>query len=270
MNPCSRGVSALRFSWWRGAGVTSSSCALGCPDRSRSYWPLCRNCSFDLARAGREGRRLVAPNRTTDSASSIRSSSQVFVDERGRRAKYLRRGGAALGALLLAYLVLLGTGFFGTPWVPSISLPFFGKALPEKSGTSRVDSSRPEPSAEAERPSSLERAAPAPAVPAQAPRRVVRLARSPRLQPARVQLIGASLLLARPPTQQEPESKANGRGQRPKARKDAFATRPPGRARGRDAREGPGKVKAKEHGLSRGKGRGASGSPGHKKRPAAS
>lgn len=59
----------------------------------------------------------------------------VFVDDGGRRARWARRAGSAVGMLALAYLVLAGAALAGAPWVPRAALPSAGSVGPRRSST---------------------------------------------------------------------------------------------------------------------------------------
>lgn len=54
----------------------------------------------------------------------------VFVDEAGRRARWLSRTGTLLGAVMVLYLVAVGGSFAGAAWVPRLPLPGVGVVVP--------------------------------------------------------------------------------------------------------------------------------------------
>jgi hypothetical protein len=54
----------------------------------------------------------------------------VFVDDTGRRHRTVRLTGWILGAVMLAYLALLGISLVGSPGVVPLSLPAIGRLLP--------------------------------------------------------------------------------------------------------------------------------------------
>jgi hypothetical protein len=54
----------------------------------------------------------------------------VFVDEEGRRARWVRRAGTGVGLACLAYLLLLGAALVGVPWVPRAQLPGVATVTP--------------------------------------------------------------------------------------------------------------------------------------------
>src|SRR5437763_11703760 len=54
----------------------------------------------------------------------------VFVDDTGRRHRNVRLIGWVLGAVMLAYLALLGISLVGSPGVVPLSLPAIGRLLP--------------------------------------------------------------------------------------------------------------------------------------------
>ena len=56
--------------------------------------------------------------------------SPVFVDDSGRRHRFVRVVGWCLGILMLAYLALLGISLVGSPGLVPLSLPAIGRLLP--------------------------------------------------------------------------------------------------------------------------------------------
>lgn len=62
---------------------------------------------------------------TTDAAPA-----PVFVDDSGRRHRFVRLVGWCLGILMLAYLALLGISLVGSPGLLPLSLPAIGRLLP--------------------------------------------------------------------------------------------------------------------------------------------
>lgn len=70
----------------------------------------------------------------SDAAPTGGGGRPVFVDDTGRRARIVRPVAAAAGALVMAFILMVGSSLFGAPWVPKLSL---GVPRPEP-GSTRV------------------------------------------------------------------------------------------------------------------------------------
>jgi len=69
-----------------------------------------------------------APGHTGVPASD--APTPVFVDDSGRRHRFVRGFGWALAAVVTVYLALLGVSLVGSPGLVPLSLPAVGKVLP--------------------------------------------------------------------------------------------------------------------------------------------
>jgi hypothetical protein len=68
--------------------------------------------------------------------ASARRDAPVFVDESGRRARWMRRAGAGFGVLFVAYLALVIAGLMGASFVDKIGVPRLGRLDREPSEAS--------------------------------------------------------------------------------------------------------------------------------------
>jgi hypothetical protein len=57
------------------------------------------------------------------------SRDQVFVDETGRRRRWLNSAGGFLGVVIVIYGILLGASLARAPWAPRVRLPGIGDLL---------------------------------------------------------------------------------------------------------------------------------------------
>jgi len=65
-----------------------------------------------------------------DGAATGETGRPVFVDDAGRRARIVRPVAVAAGALVVAFMIMVGSSLFGAPWVPKLSL-----RVPDQGGT---------------------------------------------------------------------------------------------------------------------------------------
>lgn len=72
----------------------------------------------------------VTPSPDVITASHRAAPRPVFVDERGRRARWLSRTGALLAGIMVLYLAAMGASITGASWVPQLSLPVVGAVVP--------------------------------------------------------------------------------------------------------------------------------------------
>ena len=64
---------------------------------------------------------------------SAPAARPVFVDEPGRRSRWLARLGRLAGLICAGYLAATVLSFVGAPWVPRLVLPVLGPVLPTSS-----------------------------------------------------------------------------------------------------------------------------------------
>ena len=73
----------------------------------------------------------VSPSPPDVTTASRRAAPRlVFVDEQGRRARWLSRAAALLAGVMALYLAAVGGSVTGATWVPQLSLPVVGVVVP--------------------------------------------------------------------------------------------------------------------------------------------
>ena len=60
----------------------------------------------------------------------VAGTTGVFVDDAGRRSRWIARAGRLVGAGCIIYIVVIVASLFGATWVPRVSLPGVGRVVP--------------------------------------------------------------------------------------------------------------------------------------------